>query len=452
VVETDTILNTDTTYRLAILDTGVTFYTDRAFKITSVPDSFKHMQMIKTANGDKRNTSDSYLSFTLSQQSTVYVAFDPRARVLPYWLTGWQKLTDSIGLNAPALKSFSLYSKVYPAGTVILGGASAFGAINVLNQYFVIAKAVPNPAPGVPVSNSPFVLGVNGHFGVDPYLYVTATDQIGFLQKMGMTYYRHDIIFHPDGTISYFDKFKKLYDAATASGITMLPAVCSTNFDINASESDSYAAGNTLGINIATQNSAYFNYYELGNELDNDAIISGDGSKAYNYDANKLRTVAAYLKGMDDGIKSVQPTAKTLIDASWLHYYFVQYMIAYGNKFDIVAWHWYSDMESAAARAGIADISIMLTRLFNKPIWFTECAQRPNKVFDPVQPQLDFMTYFITKVKQNPNVGAVIYYELFDEPQKSAAENSYGIVKWTVPYTEYLMTPVAQHLSSNTYR
>jgi hypothetical protein len=200
---------------------------------------------------------------------------------------------------------------------------------------------------------------------------------------------------------------------------------------------------------VATKNAVYFKYYELGNEFDNVAIISGNGDEAADYDGHKLKIIAAYLKGMDDGIKSVQPTAKTMIDASWLHYYFLQYLIANGNKFDIVAWHWYSDMEATAARIRIPDISLKLGQIFNKPIWFTEVGQRPDP--NAEQLQNDYITSFVKKVKPNPNVGAILCYELFDEPKKSKNENSYGLIKWTVPYTTYKLKMVANNLSANRY-
>ena len=173
-------------------------------------------------------------------------------------------------------------------------------------------------------------------------------------------------------------------------------------------------------------------------------IIGGNGDVAGDYNSSKLKIAAAYLKGMDDGIKSIQPTAKTMIDAGWLHTYFMQYMIAYGNKFDIVAWHWYSDMESTATRIKIPDISLKLSALFNKPIWFTEVGQRPDPVPNIEQVQSDFLSSFVKKVKQNPKVGAVICYELFDEPERSNAEKSFGLFKWNSMYSKYSMKIAAQ--------
>jgi hypothetical protein len=361
-----------------------------------------------------------------------------------------------IGLNDSKVTQYSLYSKVYAAGTVVLGAANASGAAGVVNQYFVLAKAkagvTPPSAPeeGTPVNTS-FMLGVNGHsLGVPAYTSVSPEDQIALLKKMGMTCYRQNINFNADGTIPNSKVFNALYTAAKANGITILPMINSTTLNLAASESASYAAGNILGSKLAAKNAAYFKYYELANELDLKAIKSGNGDKATDYDANKLKIIAAYLKGLDDGIKASQPTAKTMIDASWLHYYFLQYMEAYGNKFDIVAWHWYSDMETTATRIKIPDISVKVGSLFgNKPIWFTEVGQRPDKVSNIDQVQSDFLFAFAKKMKQNPRVKAVLVYELFNEPQRGSVEQNYGLIKWTIPYTQYTLKTVAQTFSNN---
>lgn len=445
--------------QISTLLKGAVYYTDRTYAVTSVPDSLTNLPMIKTTNADKWSTSASYLKFSLSQAATVYVALDPRAKSLPSWLKSWQKLNAIIELNDSKVGHYELYSKNYAAGSVELGSANATGAAGIENQYFVLAKAKPvvtppsTPDDSAPIDNTSFMLGVNGHsLGIPAYTSVSPEEQISLLKKMGMTCYRQNINFGSDGSIPNAKVFNPLYAAAKANGVTILPMVNSTTLNLNASEKDSYAAGNLLGSKLAAKNSAYFKYYELANELDLKCIKSGNGDKAADYDLNKLKIIAAYLKGLDDGIKASQPDAKTMIDASWLHYYFLQYMEAYGNKFDIVAWHWYSDMETTATRIKIPDISVKVGSMFgNKPIWFTEVGQRPDKVADIDQAQSDFLFAFAKKMKQNPRVKAVLCYELFNEPQRGTVEQNYGLIKWTVPYSQYTMKTVAHTFSNNRF-
>ncbi|WP_162053454.1 malectin domain-containing carbohydrate-binding protein [Pontibacter pamirensis] len=133
---------TGKSYTLSLLEVGVNHYTDRTFQVTSVPTSLSSVTMIRTANDDKTNNSSSLLSFNLSQEATVYVAYDPRATALPTWLSGWQKLSDRVGVNDSKISYMNLYSKSFPAGTVTLGGNMQSPAAGAQNNYFVIAKAV----------------------------------------------------------------------------------------------------------------------------------------------------------------------------------------------------------------------------------------------------------------------------------------------------------------------
>ena len=127
-------------YALAELAVGVKAYTDRPYQVTGVPSSLSGASLVQTANDDKKSTASTLLSFQLSQQATVYVAYDPRAKALPAWLGGWQKLTDRVGVNDSKISYMVLYSKSFPAGKVSLGGPMVSPAAGAENNYFVIAK------------------------------------------------------------------------------------------------------------------------------------------------------------------------------------------------------------------------------------------------------------------------------------------------------------------------
>ncbi|WP_202621794.1 malectin domain-containing carbohydrate-binding protein [Pontibacter russatus] len=139
-------------YVLADLAVGVQPYTDRTYKVTSVPASLAGAALVRTANDDKHSTSTSLLSFNLSESATVYVAYDPRATALPSWLSGWQKLTDRIGVDDSKISYMNIYSKSFPAGAVSLGGNKQSPATGAENNYFVLGKAAEAPAAGL-ISN-----------------------------------------------------------------------------------------------------------------------------------------------------------------------------------------------------------------------------------------------------------------------------------------------------------
>ena len=137
---TDVSVSTGKRYTTTDLTAGKLMYIDRSYKITGVPSTLTNASLIQTANDDKSNTSTSFITFNLSQAATVYVAYDPRATAFPGWLSGWQKLTDKLGVDDSQISNMNLYSKTFAAGKVTLGGNKASPAAGAQNNYLVIAK------------------------------------------------------------------------------------------------------------------------------------------------------------------------------------------------------------------------------------------------------------------------------------------------------------------------
>ncbi|MBL4675627.1 MAG: hypothetical protein JKY70_05405 [Mucilaginibacter sp.] len=303
------------------------------------------------------------------------------------------------------------------------------------NMNFTAASAM--------VSGSTLKLGINGHLGDAPYLNTPWKDQIRILKDRGMTYYRVNVYTMSDGTASASKDLDELQSAASAAGIRLLPMIYLRTLDFNKSESENYSLGKTLGANFASKYKKYFIYYNLGNDLELPLLHSNTtGQSSSDYDATKFKRTAAYLKGMDDGIKSKDSDAKTIIGAGWLHYGFLKMCQDYGVKFDRVGYNWYSDMEGAAAKAPyyISDITKKLASLFpDKPIWFTEYNFRYKSSSSTNETdQMNFIKSFTAKCKANSQVKVAMVYELFDEPYKSTQESTYGIIKWKTQYTSWL--------------
>lgn len=298
-------------------------------------------------------------------------------------------------------------------------------------------------------------LGINGHpLGTVPYTTTPASKQIQLLKDMNMKWYRVDVQSTSTGSITVPYLWEPLQEAAAAGGVKILPMLYTRTLSFNVSESESYQRGKTLGSNFAAKYGRYFTYYNLGNELEMDCLLPGkSGQSQEHYNKAKYRIIRNYLKGMDEGIKSKDADAKTMIDASWLHYAFLRMLDWDGVKFDVVAYHWYSEMDGAAAGSAykIPDITRKLSSLFpNKPIWFTEVNNRFKTSSTYEQDQNAFITKFIEKCKNNPQVKVVMIYELFNEPHKlNALEANYGILKWTVPYTSWAKKIIAKTLYLN---
>ncbi len=291
-------------------------------------------------------------------------------------------------------------------------------------------------------STSTLKLGINGHpFGDAPYLATPATKQVEMIKGMGMSWYRINVVVQSDGTISQNSKnlFPELRDAAKNGAVNLLPMLYLKTLKESDSPETAYQKGKTLGANFAAKYGAYFEYYDLGNDLELDLLLPGTtGREIADYNPTKGKSVAYYLKGLDEGIKSKDAGAKTMIDAGWLHWGFLNLCTSHGVKFDAIGYHWYSDMEGAAAKSfKITDITVKLAELFpTKEIWFTEYGFRYKSTnASNEDSQSAFMTTFLNKCRNNPKIKVAMAYELFDEPYKSYQESNYGLYKWTAQYT-----------------
>ncbi len=128
-------------YKTATLETGLVYYTDRDYTVTSAPSALLGGTVVRVANNDKNRTTAVQTTFTLSQAANVYVAYDPRASSLPNWLSGWTATGQTLGVTDNGTSTLALYRKAFGAGAVSLGGNLATGASGATTNYVVIAKA-----------------------------------------------------------------------------------------------------------------------------------------------------------------------------------------------------------------------------------------------------------------------------------------------------------------------
>ena len=141
-------------YTVAQLNVGDEYYLDRTYTVASIPPELATgaEEWIKTQNSDKSNTTSSdFLQFTISQDSTVYVAYDSRATSLPNWLSSNFTMTSlTIGVTDSDMGHFDVYQQTFTAGTVSLGGNLAVPASGAGSNYIVIVQPT-SPVP--PVTN-----------------------------------------------------------------------------------------------------------------------------------------------------------------------------------------------------------------------------------------------------------------------------------------------------------
>ncbi len=133
---TDAWVVTGERIRVDELAVGKTVFIDRAYTFTSIPSGLAGQPFIRMANDDKYQKGSGYLTFTLTDAATVYVAFSSVTTNVPKWLNSWTKTSQILGTtDTPRV----LYRRSYPAGTVTLGGNGGLWKIDAFSQYSVIA-------------------------------------------------------------------------------------------------------------------------------------------------------------------------------------------------------------------------------------------------------------------------------------------------------------------------
>ncbi len=107
------------------LTNGALTYIDRGYTFSSTPGSLEGATYIKTANDDKASSSGTFLSFTVDEDVTVYVAHDDRISSRPSWLTS--SFSDTGDNLVTTDTTLSIFESNFLAGVVTLGGNEGDG-------------------------------------------------------------------------------------------------------------------------------------------------------------------------------------------------------------------------------------------------------------------------------------------------------------------------------------
>ena len=124
---------------------GATQYVDRSFTFTDIPENLQNATYIKTANDDKLDTVNPFLTFDVNEDVIIYVALDDRV-TKPLWLDDMGFEDSSLHLSAEGTPGpFSLYSAPFPAGMVHLGGNEGGVNSSMYTVAIVPLKIVEDP-------------------------------------------------------------------------------------------------------------------------------------------------------------------------------------------------------------------------------------------------------------------------------------------------------------------
>ncbi|MDZ7290150.1 MAG: fibronectin type III domain-containing protein [candidate division KSB1 bacterium] len=139
-------------YILDSVRVGETYYIDRPYVVTQIPNSKRGLLWIKTASNDRSDISEQFLAFTLTYEANIYVAYDSRAIQPPNWLKNhFTRTNESIAVSESSGK-LNLWKMWSAPGRVIFGGNMASGvqapagsANTSLSMYVVLIENVQAP-------------------------------------------------------------------------------------------------------------------------------------------------------------------------------------------------------------------------------------------------------------------------------------------------------------------
>jgi hypothetical protein len=292
-----------------------------------------------------------------------------------------------------------------------------------------------------------FQWGVNGHPNIQVgYCDIPITVQLDMVKAAGMTWYRSD---WGENVIRKDPKsFDKLVYEAKLRGIQILPILIpSKGCRSDAAPEEIQKSSEDFARWAATRYKGKITHWELSNELDIFAMIrkgetdrnskvwewgDGDGNVPEQFEEVRYAKVRAELRGLNKGVKSVNPKALTIIDcAGWLHYGFFERLVNEDKvHFDILGWHWYSEMGDMTKVKGNFNVLEKL-KSYGKPIWITEIDRRGGSMGGNEAEQASYMTGVAKQMMSYPGVKALFVYELFDEPYFGAdnPESHFGMIE-----------------------
>ena len=294
-----------------------------------------------------------------------------------------------------------------------------------------------------------FIWGVNGH----PLTQAAYRDggssiemQIDILNEHLFSYYRMDISTDSLGQIKFpyqRDKFSELVNKLP-NNIKILPVLTFSAFDFQFSEEVLYQRAKIQAEGFMGYYQQYFNYIEIGNEEDNKAINGSNytGDSINHYDLNKLTKIAAYLKGMSDGIKGINNLKQIIINNggpghSGYHAFLDNYLYSGSAiEYDIVGLHWYDYNQNI----------VSLAENYSKPrLWITESNKHSGSFNNSESLQADIVNDMINQLHNQSKIQAYFLYELYNEPAfGDVSEAHYGIVKWENQYSNFNYKPVSE--------
>lgn len=129
---------------------------DRSYLIASLPSQYAGYEWIRTGCDSKKFYGKVMVSFTVKENSTVFIAHDDRIIPKPAWLSDWKDTGDDLTDNQSQRVIYSIYQKTFLANSIVSLGEN--GGSSGATQFIVIIKGQKGPqaaANPLPVSAAP---------------------------------------------------------------------------------------------------------------------------------------------------------------------------------------------------------------------------------------------------------------------------------------------------------
>lgn len=230
-----------------------------------------------------------------------------------------------------------------------------------------------------------------------------------------------------------------LLAAADKAGVEVLPVLFPPS-PAEDTEQAWYETSRRYGKECARRYRGHLQFFELSNERECHCMTKWpgggdrDGATMGDYDQAKYAPIRGMLRGLAEGVREGNHEALRLIGtAGWLHFGFIDLLVRDGVPFDVLVWHWYSEMGdmtgSIKSYSGTYTVLDKLTG-YGKPVWVTEGNLRNGCLGGNEQVQAEYLARTIKSLAATGKIGAYVVYELFDEPYLLSAggEAFYGLV------------------------
>ena len=330
----------------------------------------------------------------------------------------------------PHTRRFNLLSKPSQSVGPRLTERRAIPTVFFLASFIGLVFASSASAAGA------FLWGANGH-PLTNYPGIPLEDQIKLVVGAGLQSYRVDVT-----NLDQMDGLATLIAAGRTRGVTILPILIPPVDLANASEKDIYETSFEFARRFVARFDRDVPVWELGNELENFAIIQpcetrDDGSKypcewgpaggvsELEYVGARFKKVEAVLRGLSDGARAASPTARRAIgSAGWGHLGSFARLRASGIDWEFSVWHMYGQDPEWAFK---------YLATLKKPIWVTEFNHPNGSANEGEQKQADGLAVTMRRLlalAPQYDVQAAYLYELLDEPYWAPSfEASMGLVR-----------------------